>query len=84
MTISGDIIGELEKFKYLGSFIQRDRGFVVDVKYRIKRRWMKWRVTKGVLQDERDSIRPRGKFYKRVARLTTLYGSECWVVDLRI
>jgi len=36
MTISGDVIGEFESFKYLGSFVQRDRGFGMDVKLRVK------------------------------------------------
>jgi len=44
MTISGDdVIGEIESFKYLGPFVQRNEGFVVDVKHRIKCVWMKWR-----------------------------------------
>jgi len=36
MTINGVIIGEVKNFKYLGSNIQSDEGFVVDVKHRIK------------------------------------------------
>jgi len=28
-TISGDVIGEVDSFKYLGSFVQRDGGFGV-------------------------------------------------------
>jgi len=36
MTISGDVLREVERFTHLGSFVQRDGGFVMDVKYRIK------------------------------------------------
>jgi len=44
MTISTDIDEVNPKsFKYLGSFEQRDGGFVVDVKHRIKCGWMKRR-----------------------------------------
>jgi len=36
MTISGDVIDEVKSFKYLGSLIQKDRGFGMAVKHRIK------------------------------------------------
>jgi len=48
-TISSDVIGEVANFKYLESFVQKDRDFVVDVKHKIKYGWMKWREAKGVL-----------------------------------
>jgi len=36
MTISSDVVVEVKSFKYLGLFLQRDGGFVVDVNQRIK------------------------------------------------
>jgi len=36
MTIDRDKIREVEIFKYLGSFVQKDRGFEEDVKHRIR------------------------------------------------
>jgi len=36
MTLSGDVIGEVESFKSLGSFVQKNGAFMVDVKHRIK------------------------------------------------
>jgi len=39
--ISGDVIVEVGSFEYLGSFVKKDGGFVVDVKHRIKCSWMK-------------------------------------------
>jgi len=36
MTISDNVIGEFEKFKYLRSFVQKDRDFMGYVNYRIK------------------------------------------------
>jgi len=32
MTISGDEVIEVESFKYLGSFVQKNGGFQLDVK----------------------------------------------------
>jgi len=34
-TISCDVIGEVERFKYLGFFVQKDGNFVMNVKHRI-------------------------------------------------
>jgi hypothetical protein len=36
MAIIGDVIGKAENFKYLGTFMQKDKGFGMDVKHRIK------------------------------------------------
>jgi len=36
MTTSDNGMGEVECFKYLGFFVQRYGGFMVDVKHRIK------------------------------------------------
>jgi hypothetical protein len=41
MTIRGNVIGEDENFKYLGSFVQKYGGFGMCVKQRIKYDWMK-------------------------------------------
>ena len=38
----------------------------MDVNYRIKAEWMKWRSASGVLYDCRISIKLKGKFYKTV------------------
>jgi len=35
-TVCGDVVGEIESFKYLGSFVQWDGSFGVDVKHKIK------------------------------------------------
>jgi len=42
MTTSGDVTGKIESFKYLGTFVQRNGGFKMDVKYKINCSWMKW------------------------------------------
>jgi hypothetical protein len=84
MTISGVEVSEVESFKYLGSFVQKNGGLDEDVKHRIKCGWMKWREASGVLCDKRIPIRLKGKFYKSVVRPAMLYGSECWAVDKKI
>jgi len=46
--ISGDVTGEVERFKYLGAFVQRDGGFVVNVKNKTKSDWIKCEEASGV------------------------------------
>jgi hypothetical protein len=41
MTIRGEVIGVVENIKYLGSFVQKDGSFSMDIKHRIKCGWMK-------------------------------------------
>jgi hypothetical protein len=41
MTISSNVIGEVENLKYLDPFVYKERGFGMDVKHRIKGVWMK-------------------------------------------
>lgn len=36
MTKSDGMIGEVESFNYLGSFVQTNKGFVVDLKHKNK------------------------------------------------
>lgn len=36
MTMSGNVIDEVESLKHVGSFVQKDGSFVADVKHRIK------------------------------------------------
>ena len=81
MKMGDDEVGEVDKFKYLGSVVQNNGGNEEDVKNRIKCGWLKWREASGVLCDRRMPIRLKGKFYKTVVRPAMLYGSECWAVD---
>jgi len=68
MTIRGNVIGEVERFKYLVSFVERNGSFVVDVKHRIKCGWMKWKKVLDILCAKRIPIRQKGKFYRSVTR----------------
>jgi hypothetical protein len=75
ITIIGDVIGEVENFKYFGSILLMGGSFGMDVKHRIKYGWVKWKEALSVLCDK---IIPRRKvkFYSSVVRPTMLYGSE--------
>jgi len=84
IKIGGDLIGEVESLKYLGSFVQKNGNVGMDVKLRIKFGWMKWREALSELCDKKIPMRLKGKFYKSVLIPTMLYSSECWIVNRRI
>lgn len=62
ITISGDEVSEIESFKYLGCIVQKNGGFVKNVKHRIKCEWIKWREVSGVLCDNKIPKRLKSKF----------------------
>jgi len=49
MKMSGDVVCKVERFKYLGSVLQRNGCFEENVNYMVKCEWMKWREVSGVL-----------------------------------
>jgi len=75
MTIDGDEIKEVECFKYLKSFVQKNRGFDKDVKHRIRCGWIKWIEASGVLCDKIIPMKLKGKLYKSIVKPAILYNS---------
>ncbi|XP_057543262.1 uncharacterized protein LOC130821491 [Amaranthus tricolor] len=77
VTIEGDVVACMSKFKYLGSVIQSDGKIDRDVTHRIQAGWLKWRAATGVLCDKKFPSRLKGKFYRVAIRSALLYGTEC-------
>ncbi|KAL6545049.1 hypothetical protein OROHE_009956 [Orobanche hederae] len=80
VMISDQIVPRTDKFKHLGSIIQKEGEFEDDVTHRIKARWLRWRAATGVLCDKKVPLKLKGKFYRSAIRPAMLYGSECWVM----
>ncbi|KAL6508390.1 hypothetical protein OROHE_021932 [Orobanche hederae] len=78
--ISDQIVPRTDKFKYLGSIIQKEGEFEDDVTHRIKAGWLRWRAATGVLCDKKVPLKLKGKFYRSAIRPAMLYGSECWAM----
>jgi len=73
----GEVVEEVDNFKYSGSVLQKNGGFDEDIMHRIKHGWTKWREASGrVLCDRRIPIRLKDKFYKTVVRLVMMYRLE--------
>ena len=53
VTIGGVVIPRVEKFKYLGSIIEKNGDINEDIYHRIRVGWQKWRSVSGVLCDKK-------------------------------
>lgn len=82
MTIIGDVRRDINSFKYLELFIQKNCGFNENMKHRIKCGLIEWRDELGILCDERILMRLKVKLYKM--RPTIVYGLEYWAVNRNI
>jgi hypothetical protein len=80
VRLDTQLLPKKDKFKYLGSFIQRDGEIDDDVTHRIGMGWLKWRMASSVLCDKNISCRLKGNFYKIVVRPAILYGTEFWAI----
>ncbi|KAL6554096.1 hypothetical protein OROMI_019769 [Orobanche minor] len=79
VMISDHLVLRTDKFKYLGSIIQKEGEFEDDVTHRIAG-WLRLRVATGVLCDKKVHLKLKGKYYRLAIRPAMLYGSECWAM----
>ena len=77
LTINDYVIGEVKNFKYLEWFVQKDGSFDMDVRYRSKCVWMKWRKPLSAIWDKRIPMKLKDKFYRSVIRPIMLYCLKC-------
>ena len=76
-SLEDQVVHKKDRFRYLGSLLQRDEDIDKDVSHRIKAGWMKWHQASGVLGDKRVPQKLKGKFYRTTIRPAMLYGAEC-------
>ena len=53
VTMGGEVLLRVEKFKYLGSIIEENEDIDEDVNHRIGVEWQKWKCAFGVLCDKK-------------------------------
>ena len=75
VSIEGHEIPTIEQFRYLGSILHAEEDIGVDVTYRIKTGWTKWRNASGVLCDRHIPLRLIEKFCKTPIRPYMLYAT---------
>ena len=65
-----------DSFCYRGLIICNDREIDEDFEYRVKVRWLKWRLDSGVLCDQLMPARLKEKFYRTMIGLAMTYGAK--------
>jgi hypothetical protein len=77
VSLEVQVVPKKDTFRYIGSMLQKDGDIDVDICYRIKAGWMKWRQASSILCDKRVPQKLKGKFYRMTIRPAMLYGAEC-------
>ncbi|KAM1221218.1 hypothetical protein TB2_008820 [Malus domestica] len=80
VRIGDQEIPKSDRFRYLGSILQKNGEFDGDLTHRIQAGWMKWKSASGVLCDRHRPLKLKEKFYRTAIRPAMLYGIECWAV----
>ena len=82
MTTAEEDFGELgrvDKFVYLGHFLDASGGFEEAVNHRVQSAWFAFRRLRGTLVGKHGlSLRQRGFIYSRCVRSVLLHSSETW------
>ncbi|KAM1080085.1 hypothetical protein ACFX2B_014574 [Malus domestica] len=69
-----------DRFRYLGSILQKNGELNGDLNHRIQAGWMKWKSASGLSWDCRRPLKLKGKFYRTTIRPAMLYDTKCWAV----
>ncbi|KAK3554170.1 hypothetical protein QTP70_019102 [Hemibagrus guttatus] len=81
VRLQGEEVKKVQEFKYLGSTVQSNGECGKEVKKRVQAGWNGWRKMSGVLCDQGEESRIKGKVYRTGVRPAMLYGLE--TVSLR-
>ena len=76
ISLQGEVLKRVEKFKYLGSTVAEDGGLEAEITHRIQAGWKNWKKVSGVLCDKRIGVKLKGKVHKTVVRPAMMYGAE--------
>ena len=84
ISVDGEDLPRVTKFKYLGCIISDNGGVIDEVNARTQASWMKWRKTTGVICDHRMKDRLKSKIYHTVIHPVALNGTECLPVTKKV
>ena len=76
VAMQGEVMKQVEEFKYLGSTIQADGGIDREIAKRIQAGWGAWKRITGVMCDRKVSGTVKGQLYKTKVRPAMMYGIE--------
>ena len=78
VTLSGEVLEEVDQFKYLGSIIAANGGVEADVRHRVNEGCKVLGAMKGVIKNRGMGMNVKRALYEKVIVPTVTYGSELW------
>ena len=78
VTLDGEVLEEVDQFKYLGSVIAADGGVEADVRHRVNEGCKVLGAMKGVMKNRGLGMDVKKVLYEKVIVPTVMYGSELW------
>ncbi|KAI5724950.1 hypothetical protein M8J77_009188 [Diaphorina citri] len=80
ISLQNERLPSVEKFKYLGSVIEKEGNLTAEIQHRINCGWMNWRKLSGVLCDKKISVKKKERLYKTIVRPALMYSAETWPI----
>ena len=78
VVLNGEVLEEVDEFKYLGSIVAANGGIEADVGHRVKEGCKALGAMKGVMKCRGLGMNVKKVLYEKVIVPTVTYGSECW------
>ena len=78
VTLNGEVLEEVNQFKYLGSIIDANGGVEADVRHRVNEGCKVLGAMKGVMKNRGLGMNIKKVLYEKVIVPTVMYGSELW------
>ena len=78
MILNGEMLEEVDCFKYLGSHVAADGGCDRDVVHRINEGYRGWGAQEEVMSNRGRVIKAKKCLYEEVFVPTALYAEEAW------
>ena len=78
VTLDGEVLEEVDQFKYLGSIIAANGGVEADVRHRVNEGCKVLGAMKGVMRNRGLRLNVKKVLYEKVIVPTVTYGSELW------
>ena len=78
VILNGEVLEEVDRFKYLGSVVAANGGIEADVCHRVNEGCKMLGALKGVMKCRGLGMNVKKVLYEKVIVPTVTYGSECW------
>ena len=76
--LNGEVLGEVESFKYLGRIISKDAGVSMDVRQRVREGAAAYGAMESIWRVKEVGMRVKKGLYESIVVPTVIYGGESW------